>query len=182
MPDEEKEFWRQSALQEASCYAYRDQGPDMRRAVKPRIVEIVEFARRMGYKRLGLIFCGGLHKESRIVNAILETNGFEVISAMCKAGRVCKSAVGVRQDEQCDVNAAEETICNPAFQAALMNMGETEFNILMGLCVGHDTIAMRHVKAPATVLAVKDRVTGHNPLVPVYLYDSYYKYLKKPIC
>lgn len=33
-------------------------------------------------------------------------------------------------------------------------------------------------EAPCTVLAVKDRVTGHNPLAAVYTLDSYYRALK----
>ena len=45
----------------------------------------------------------------------------------------------------------------------------------MGLCVGHDTLFIKHVKSPTTVLAVKDRVLGHNPLAALYLSDSYYR-------
>jgi hypothetical protein len=34
---------------------------------------------------------------------------------------------------------------------------------------------------PSTVLAVKDRLLGHNPLAAVYQYESYYRYLKQPL-
>lgn len=34
--------------------------------------------------------------------------------------------------------------------------------------------------APTTVLAVKDRVTGHNPLAAVYCSNAYYRRLKRP--
>ena len=54
----------------------------------------------------------------------------------------------------------------------------TEFNILLGLCVGHDSLFLKYADAPCTVLAVKDRVTGHNPLAAVYTIDSYYRALK----
>jgi len=175
------EFWAESARQEGSGYACKEQGNEMRRPAKPRIVEVVEFARRMQYKRLGLIFCGGLHKEAKVVHEILETNGFEVVSVMCKAGRILKSDVGIEQEEQCDIFTNAESICNPAFQAEITNAQNTDFNILMGLCVGHDTIAIKYLKAPCTVFAVKDRLTGHNPLAPIYMYDSYYKFLKKPL-
>jgi uncharacterized metal-binding protein len=37
----------------------------------------------------------------------------------------------------------------------------------------------KYAQAPTTVLAVKDRVTGHNPLAAVYLSDSYYQRIKK---
>jgi uncharacterized metal-binding protein len=34
-------------------------------------------------------------------------------------------------------------------------------------------------EAPTTVLAVEDRVTGHNPLGPVYLSENDYSWLNK---
>lgn len=175
------EFAHQASLQEAECYIDRDRGYATIRAAKPRIVEIVEFARRMGYKRLGLAFCMGLRKEAAVVNEILTTNGFEVVSVACKAGAEPKSILGVAQCEQVDTTAARETMCNPIFQAEVLNASETEFNILLGLCVGHDSHFFKYAKALCTVLAVKDRVLGHNPLAAVYQYDAYYRFLKKPL-
>ena len=72
-------------------------------------------------------------------------------------------------------------MCNPLLQAELMNRSQVDFNILLGLCVGHDTLALRHLEAPATVLAVKDRMLGHNPLAAVQCSDSYFNYLKTPM-
>ena len=46
--------------------------------------------------------------------------------------------------------------------------------MLLGLCVGHDSLFMKHSVAPVTVLAVKDRVLGHNPLAAIYMADGYY--------
>jgi uncharacterized metal-binding protein len=70
-------------------------------------------------------------------------------------------------------------MCNPVFQAKLLNHEKTELNILLGLCVGHDSIFFKYAEAPTTVLAVKDRVTGHNPLAAIYLSDSYYQKIKQ---
>ena len=61
-----------------------------------------------------------------------------------------------------------EAMCNPAAQAMLLNKEQTELNIILGLCVGHDTLFIKNSDAPITVLTVKDRVTGHNPLAAVY--------------
>jgi uncharacterized metal-binding protein len=72
----------------------------------------------------------------------------------------------------------DEAMCNPIFQAKLLNHSKTEFNILMGLCVGHDSLFFKNAEAPTTVLAVKDRVTGHNPLAAIYLSESYYRKIK----
>jgi len=139
-----------------------------------RIEEIMLFARRMGYRRLGLIFCIGLKEEARRVHDIFTHNGFEVVSAVCKNGGIPKAAVGIAP-EQTLRGCADEVMCNPIGQALLMNDERAELSVLLGLCVGHDTLAMKYLEGPATVLAVKDRVTGHNPLAPVYQADSYYK-------
>ncbi|WP_334139395.1 DUF1847 domain-containing protein, partial [Thermovirga lienii] len=40
--------------------------------------------------------------------------------------------------------------------------------VVMGLCVGHDSIFYRHAKAPVTTLLVKDRKLGHNPAAAIY--------------
>lgn len=36
--------------------------------------------------------------------------------------------------------------------------------VVMGLCVGHDSLFHQHAKAPCTTLAVKDYRSGHNPI------------------
>jgi uncharacterized metal-binding protein len=146
----------------------------------PRIVEVVNFARRMGYKKLGLIFCFGLRAEAAVVNQILEVNGFQVVSACCKVGNVPKSELGLEPCDQLDASGPEP-MCNPILQAELMNRSKVDLNIMMGLCVGHDSLALRHVKAPVTVLAVKDRLMGNNPLAPIYVIDSYMAWLKRPL-
>ena len=69
-------------------------------------------------------------------------------------------------------------MCSPITQAKLLNSARTEFNIVFGLCVGHDSLMMRYSDALCTVLVAKDRVTGHNPLAAIQLHRSYYKKLK----
>jgi len=175
------EFARQASLQEAAGYANRDLGYARLYPVKPRIQETVEFAARMGYQRLGLAFCAGLVREAEVVQQILETNGFETVSAISKSGQVPKSSLGLEQSEHIDRQAEEETMCHPVLQARLLNHFRTELNILLGLCVGHDSLLMQHVHAPCTVLAAKDRLLGHAPLTAIYTYPSYYRYLKQPL-
>jgi len=70
-------------------------------------------------------------------------------------------------------------MCSPITQADILNAANTEFNIVFGLCVGHDSLFMRYSDALCTVLIAKDRVTGHNPLAAVNLYKSYYQKLKE---
>jgi uncharacterized metal-binding protein len=174
-----REFARQASLQEAACYANRDQRPYVPQPVKTRIQEVCEFAKRMGYKRLGLAFCLGLTKEARMVMDILTIHGFEVASVMCHAGRTLKSALDIKKEDTI-FQEMDEGICNSIFQARALNAVQTDFNILLGLCVGHDSLFFKYADAPTTVLAVKDRVTGHNPLAAVYLSESYYVKLRTP--
>ena len=173
------EFARKASIQEADCYANRDQKPYVMQPTKTRIVEICEFAEKMSHERLGLAFCIGLAKEAGIVEQILRDRGFEVVSVLCKAGRTSKDIIGIKDDEKI-YKGTDEAMCNPIFQAELLNHSKTEFNILLGLCVGHDSLFFKHAEAPTTVLALKDRVTGHNPLAAIYLSDTYYRKIKHP--
>jgi hypothetical protein len=54
-------------------------------------------------------------------------------------------------------------MCNPIAQALLFNDAKTEFNVMMGLCVGHDSLFLKYAEAPCTVFAVKDRLWGTIP-------------------
>lgn len=175
-----REFARQASIQEGEGYAGRELGYDHVRPAKPRIVEVIEFAGKMGYKKLGLAFCIGLRKEARIVEGLLAANGFAVVSGVCKIGRVPKEQIGLRDDQKIRIGSVE-AMCNPIAQAFLLNEAKTEFNILMGLCVGHDSLFLKYAEAPCTVLVAKDRLLGHNPLAAIYTIDGYYRSLKLPI-
>ena len=171
------EFAKQASIQEGEGYTDKELGYAQTKPLKPRLVEVVEFARKMKYKRLGLVFCMGLRNEAKVVEKILATNKFEVVSAVCKYGREPKETIDVRDDQKIKVGSFE-SMCSPIGQAFLVNEANTEFNIMMGLCVGHDSLFLKYSEAPCTVFAVKDRLLGHNPLAAVYNYDSYYRSLK----
>ena len=171
------EFARQASIQESEGYANREIGYEHVKPVKPRIQETIEFARRMNYKRLGLAFCLGLRPEAKIVEKLFASQGFEVVSALCKMGRTPKEDIGVRDDQKINIGCFE-SMCNPIAQAFVMNEEKTEFNIIMGLCVGHDSLFLKYADAPCTVLAAKDRLLGHNPLAAIYTIDTYYRSLK----
>jgi uncharacterized metal-binding protein len=94
-------------------------------------------------------------------------------------GRTPKEVIGVRDDQKIRIGSFE-SMCNPIAQAFVLNDEETQFNIVMGLCVGHDSLFLKYSDAPCTVLAAKDRLLGHNPLAAIYTIDSYYRSLKQP--
>ena len=143
-------------------------------AVWPRVKETMVLIDRMKFKKVGLAFCGGFIKEARILSQIFKDNNIELVSAMCKTGGIDKTRVGIEEENKCSPNEYEP-MCNPVAQAMILNKAKTDFNIVMGLCVGHDSLFYKHSDALCKTLAVKDRVTGHNPCVALYCYDGYFQ-------
>lgn len=139
-----------------------------------RIEETINFFKRMGVEHVGLAFCNGLFNEAKTLTKILNYHGFKVESAMCKSGGIEKEFIGIEEDDKLKPGELE-VMCNPIGQAIFMNKAGTEYNIILGLCVGHDSLFLKYSQAPVTVIGVKDRVTCHNPIAPLYLADKYYK-------
>ncbi len=134
---------------------------------KTRIEETMDFARECGYKKIGLAFCNALANEAKIIDKVFTYNGFETESVICKVGGISRETV--------DLEATSNTMCNPIVQAKFLNKAKTDLNVVIGLCVGHDSLFIKYSEAPVTVLAVKDKVLAHNPLGAIYMADKYYK-------
>lgn len=175
---EVKEFAQLASMQEAECY---ERLPDGVRTRLPRIEELIQFSRKCGYKRLGIAHCGGLFKEAGLLSEILENNGFEVVTVQCKTGAVQKENIGIPADKKISLPDDWESMCNPIAQAMIINKAGVDLAVMLGLCIGHDTLFIKYCNVPLTVIAVKDRVFGHNPLAALYLSDSYYRRLKNKI-
>lgn len=136
-----------------------------------RVQEIMEFARKINARKIGIANCIGLINEARIFARILRANGFEVYSVICKVAGKPKSSVGI--PAVCEnIGAA---MCNPILQARLLNNAQTDLNVVIGLCVGHDSLFYKYSDAYVTTLVTKDRVTGNNPAAALYTAQSYYK-------
>lgn len=163
LDEENKMIAHFSALTEAEGYCK-----------KTRLEEIMDFAHKCGFKKLGLAFCVGLSREANILCKILLNNGFEINSLACKNGSIPKEFIEIKDNEKIHPGKFEP-MCNPIGQAVFLNKSQTELNIILGLCVGHDSLFIKYSDAPVTVFAVKDRVLAHNPLGALYLSDSYYK-------
>jgi len=169
-----REFARQASIQEFECYMHLPEGKTPR---NPRVEEIAQFAKKMGYRKLGIAFCDGLRKEAKVLTKILENRGFDVVSVCCKAGAIPKETIGITEEQKINGPGSFEVMCSPITQAEILNSEETEFNIVVGLCVGHDSLFFKYAHAPTTVLIAKDRVFGHNPAAALYLSGSYYRKL-----
>ena len=171
---EVREFARQASIQEFECYMRLPSGIT---PINPRVEEVAQFAKKMGYRKLGIAFCGGLMEEAKILTTILENRGFEVVSVCCNAGAIPKERIGITEKQKIAGPGAWESMCSPITQAEILNSEGTEFNIAVGLCVGHDALFFKYAHAPTTVLIAKDRVFGHNPAAGLYLSSSYYRKL-----
>ena len=141
---------------------------------RTRVEEVIQFARKIGAKKLGIATCLGLIEESRMLTRILRNNGFEVYGVICKTGATLKTEIGI--PKECEAVGAN--MCNPVLQAELLNDAGTDLNLIMGLCVGHDSLFIKHSNALCTSVVTKDRVLGHNPAVALYQADFYYKRLQ----
>lgn len=161
--EENKKLAYNSALVEAEGYCNQT-----------RLMETINFMKKCNYKKIGVAFCMGLKNEAKKLVEILEYHGFEVVSVICKNGSIPKSFLGLNKDQKIE-GQKDEIMCNPIGQALLLNEEKVEFTILFGLCVGHDTLAIKHIESPVSVLVVKDRVLCHNPIAAIYQADAYYK-------
>lgn len=139
-----------------------------------RVEETIEFIKRQRYGLIGVATCVGLLNETRIFASLLKDHGIHNVVVGCKIGATSKADIGIGQEQQVDTACPHESMCNPALQALYLNSRQTDFNVMIGLCVGHDSIFLQHIKAPTTVLIAKDRVLAHNPAGALYTAKSYY--------
>jgi len=144
-----------------------------------RVEEVVQFAKKMGYRKIGIANCISFVDHAYVLSGILESHGFEVVSIACKNGNIPKEALGIQEHEKIHPGGFE-ALCNPIAQAEMLNAHGCEFNVVMGLCIGHDSLFFQHAKGVSTVLVTKDRVLGHNPVAALQLADSYYDRLWGP--
>jgi len=116
-----------------------------------RVREVAELSRRMGYRRLGVASCPDMAREARLAARTLRAEGLRVVVADAGAD------------------------CGPAAQAAFLAGRDTQLNVLAGMCVGHDSLFIRHARAPVTSLVVRDLRLAHNPVAALYTRESYLK-------
>jgi uncharacterized metal-binding protein len=144
-----------------------------------RVEETIAFAHRIGAKRIGIATCIGLIEEARIYAQVLEVHGLEPVAVICKVGSVDKTTIGIPEEKKLKPGQYE-SMCNPILQAQYLNKRSADLNVMIGLCVGHDALFIRHAKAPTTTLIVKDRVLGHNPFAALHCAGFYYRRLLYP--
>lgn len=144
-----------------------------------RVQEVCEFAKRMGFKKIGTATCISFVDHAKVLSGILESHGFEVASVACKHGGIPKEQLSIKDEEKVHPGNYE-AIYNPVGQAELLNRAGCELNVVLGLCVGHDSLFFKRAEGLTTVLVAKDRVLAHNPIGALNLADTYYGHLWGP--
>ena len=142
MTDEEAALLRHDYEEDAETYEFmkataettaRGFADQLCRAAEP-----LDYARRMGYKKIGVAFCAGVADEARIFAKILRIHNYKVVGYTCKVGALSNAQMGLK-----------ESCC--------------DLNVLMGLCVGHDSYFYKLSDAPVTTLMTKDKAMVNNP-------------------
>jgi uncharacterized metal-binding protein len=120
-----------------------------------RVHEIIAYASEAKISKIGIANCISFSKEADQLEGILQNAGFEVEKVHCKYGKVPFNDL---------LPGYRGTSCNPAGQAKYLEEKDTQLNVMMGLCLGHDIIFNSKSKAPVTPLIVKDRKTKHKTI------------------
>ena len=132
-----------------------------------RLSEVIYFGLEMNYRRIGVAYCVDLNEPTRILVGVLR-RFFEVIPVCCKIGGKSVPEPGLSAG-----GVGSRTIaCNPLGQAEMLNSLSPDMNVVVGLCVGVDSIFARASEAPVTTLFVKDKSLANNPIGA--LYSDYY--------
>lgn len=131
------------------------------RVLRNRVEELIFYAHKMNYRKIGIAFCVSLIKESQTLAHYLIKEGLEAHPVCCRVGAVDYNEIGLPKAHP-DKFAA---ICNPVAQGKLLNLAGVDLVVQMGLCLGHDIILQETCEAPVTTLVVKDRALDHHTVI-----------------
>ncbi len=126
--------------------------------LRSRAEEIIDLVKQMNIKKIGVAFCYSLEKEAKKFVKMLENYDITVVPVCCKVGSVDVKEIGIEKKRDKFI-----ATCNPITQAEIMNKENTELNVVVGLCVGHDMIFNKNSETYVTTLIAKDRKYAHCP-------------------
>ncbi len=120
---------------------------------KSRLQELIDFAKISGFKKLGIANCKGVQEYADKLVERLKAEGFDVVALNCKES-------GLNGCEICEEMSGP--CCDPISQAKYLNEQQTDFNINVGLCLGHGLLFQKYSKADVTTFLVKSFAHNHN--------------------
>lgn len=120
---------------------------------KSRLQELVSYIKLAGFKKIGIANCKGVQEYADKLTEILKMSGFEVVAVNCKESGLDGCVICEEMSGPC---------CDPVFQARFLNEAGTDFNINVGLCLGHGLLFQKYSNAEVTTFLVKDFATNHK--------------------
>jgi len=125
-----------------------------------RLEEVIEYSLDRGYTHIGIAYCWSMEKDVAMIADLIRKRGLRVSAVSCTTG-------GLAQDQMNEQSSIHKVGCNPLGQAEQLNAEKVDLVAAVGLCLGHDMLLQKQVEAPCTTLVVKDRTSGHAPLVAI---------------
>ena len=125
-----------------------------------RLEETVVLAKGLGVKKIGVAACVSLAPEARAAAKALRAEGFDVVGAICKMGTITHADLDLHVGRK-----PESVLCNPIYQAKVLNDERTDLNVVIGLCAGHDSLFIKYADALCTTLVVKDWKYDHHSVL-----------------
>ncbi len=120
---------------------------------KSRLKELIDYLRLSGFQKIGIANCIGVQPYADRLAQLLCEAGFDVAAVNCKES-------GLKGQDICSELSGPS--CDPVAQAEFLNKEKTDFNIDVGLCLGHGLLFRKHSAAETTTFLVKDFATGHK--------------------
>lgn len=179
--DKNRKIAHTAAVVESEAYLREPRG------LKPfatRVLEIINFAKKMEYKKIGIACCFAGVWDARVLANIFLNRGFSVLVRLCKVLEVKNTKFLDLKDEETLVPGGFQSMCNPIAQVDCLKDSGCDLIVVFGECTGHDALAAKFSQVPLTFLGVKDRVLAHNPVVAVTCpWNQYYRKLtrKEPL-
>ncbi len=120
----------------------------------------------MQYQKVGLAYCYGMEGDATVVRDIFKKEGIMLQTISCSLGAIMQDTINEK-------SCIHKVSCNPIGQAHQLNAENVDFVIIMGICLGHDILLQKNLKADFTTLIVKDRTNNHNPMEGINNLKSY---------
>jgi len=179
--EEDRKIAHAAAMVESEAYVREPWG------LKPyatRVLEIINFAKKMGYKKIGIACCFASGWDAGVLSNVFINRGFDVLVSLCNVYEVQNTKFLDIKEEETLVPGGYQSMCNPICQVDVLADSGCELIVTHGECTGHDALAGKFSQVPFTVLGVKDRVLAHNPVVALTNpWNEYYRKLtrEKPL-
>lgn len=134
-----------------------------------RLLEAIRFAKKNGWKKIGIAHCIGFCKEAAVASKLIKNAGLECESVVCTNGGInlCEYT-SIPENHLDDKEHNYAVGCNPIGQAKYLEKANTDFNLIFGLCVGHDALFTKHSHVLTSVIMVKDRSRYRDSVVGLF--------------